>query len=172
MGCVYSFLGLGTIQFATAIELAIASYDTVPGTLAGASTDVLTTLSISSNLGVPPVQVVVVVNSAALGAVGMDGTITLIPGVGGFVRSDVNDDSLINLADAITVLDALFLGGAINCMDASDTNDDELSNIADGVYLLSYLFSGGPPPPAPFGGACGPDPAGTALDCAQYNSCN
>ena len=119
------------------------------------------------------VQVVVVVNSGALGAVGVDGTITLTPGVGGgFMRSDVNDDSLINLADAITVLDALFLGGVINCMDAADTNDDELSNIADGVYVLSYLFSGGPPPPAPFGGSCGPDPAGTALDCAQYNSCN
>ncbi len=173
MGCVYSFLGTGTIQFATPIDLAIASYDTVAGALAGSSTDVLTTLSISSNLGIPPVQVVVVVNSGALGAVGVDGTITLTPGVGGgFMRSDVNDDSLINLADAITVLDALFLGGVINCMDAADTNDDELSNIADGVYVLSYLFSGGPPPPAPFGGSCGPDPAGTALDCAQYNSCN
>jgi hypothetical protein len=57
-------------------------------------------------------------------------------------------------------------------MDAADTNDDELANIADGVYLLAYLFSGGSAPPAPFGGGCGADPVGTALDCAEYLSCN
>jgi hypothetical protein len=171
-GCVYSFLGIQTIQFASAIELAIASYDTVPGALIGSTSDVTTTLSISNRLGSPPVQIVVVVNSQALGATGVAGVITLTPVVGGFVRADVNDDALINLADAITVLDALFLGVVINCMDAADTNDDELANIADGVFLLAYLFSGGSAPPAPFGGGCGADPAGTALDCAEYLSCN
>jgi Zn-dependent metalloprotease len=171
-GCVYSFLGIQTIQFDSAIELAIASYDTVPGALIGSTSDVTTTLSISNGLGSPPVQIVVVVNSQALGATGVAGIITLTPVVGGFVRADVNDDALINLADAITVLDALFLGVVINCMDAADTNDDELANIADGVYLLAYLFSGGSAPPAPFGGGCGADPAGTALDCAEYLSCN
>ena len=171
-GCVYSFLGIQTIQFDSAIALAIASYDTVPGALIGSTSDVTTTLSISNRLGSPPVQIVVVVNSQALGATGVAGIITLTPVVGGFVRADVNDDALINLADAITVLDALFLGGVINCMDAADTNDDELANIADGVYLLAYLFSGGSAPPAPFGGGCGADPAGTALDCAEYLSCN
>ncbi|MGE4614468.1 MAG: hypothetical protein AAEJ46_09040, partial [Planctomycetota bacterium] len=171
-GCVYSFMGIQTIQFDSAIELVIASYDTVPGALIGSTSDVNTTLSISNRLGSPPVEIVVVVNSQALGATGVTGIITLTPVVGGFVRADVNDDALINLADAITVLDALFLGGVINCMDAADTNDDELANIADGVFLLAYLFSGGSAPPAPFGGGCGADPAGTALDCAEYLSCN
>ncbi len=171
-GCVYSFLGTATIQFATTTELVTASYETVPAALIGETADVTTVLSISNSLGSPPVQLVVVVNSGAQGAVGIDGSILLTPQVGGFVRGDTNGDSLINLADAITLLDALFLGGVLNCLDAADTNDDELSNIADGVFLLTYLFSGGPPPPPPFGGPCGADPAGTALDCAQYNSCN
>lgn len=172
VGCVYSFQGANTIQFASAIELATVDYDTVPGGIAGSAVDVTTTLSFSESLGVPPVELVVVVNSGSAGVTGVDGTITLTPTVGGFVRADVNDDSQINLADAITLLEILFLGGVILCGDAADTNDDELANIADAIYLLGYLFTGGDAPPAPFGGACGADPAGTALDCVEYNSCD
>jgi len=172
VGCVYSFMGTETIQFASATELTTANYDTVPRGLAGSSEDVTTTLSISAALGNPPVEIVVVVGSGSAGVTGVDGTITLTPSVGGFVRADVNDDGLINLADAISLLEILFLGGVIQCGDASDANDDELANIADAIYLLAYLFTGGDAPPPPFGGACGPDPAGAALDCAEYNSCD
>ncbi len=172
VGCVYSFGGIVTIQFATAIELVTASYDTVPGGLVGSTVDVTTTLAISDSLGTPPVEVIVVVGSGSVNVTGVDGTITLTPVVGGFVRGDINDDASINLADAISLLDILFLGGVILCSDAADTNDDELANIADAIYLLSYLFTAGDAPPPPFGGACGPDPSGTALDCAEYNSCS
>ncbi|MGE4602074.1 MAG: hypothetical protein AAEJ65_04140, partial [Planctomycetota bacterium] len=172
VGCVYSFGGIVTIQFATAIELVTASYDTVPGGLVGSTVDVTTTLAISDSLGTPPVEVIVVVGSGSVNVTGVDGTITLTPVVGGFVRGDINDDASIDLADAISLLDILFLGGVILCSDAADTNDDELANIADAIYLLSYLFTAGDAPPPPFGGACGPDPSGTALDCAEYNSCS
>lgn len=171
-GCVYCFVCTGTIQFATATELATIEYDTVPGALAGSTADVTTSLSITDSLGIPPVELVVVVGSGSVGVLGVDGTITLTPTVGGFVRADVNDDGAINLADAITLLEILFLGGALQCQDAADTNDDEQANIADAIYLLSYLFTGGDAPPPPFGGTCGADPAGTALDCAEYNSCD
>ena len=110
-------------------------------------------------------------SSQSAGVSGVNGTITLNPTVGGFVRADINDDALINLADAVSLLNALFLGGIVSCDDATDTNDDEQSNIADAVYLLSYLFTNGPDIPAPSNGVCGSDPSGTNLDCAEYNSC-
>ncbi|MEE2889660.1 MAG: M4 family metallopeptidase, partial [Planctomycetota bacterium] len=171
VGCVYSFQGIETIQFATATDLVTASYDTVPGALAGSTVDVTTTLTISDALGNPPVEVIVVVGSGSVNVTGIEGTITLTPVIGGFLRADINDDAAINLADAIALLNILFLGGVIFCSDASDTNDDELANIADAIYLLAYLFTGGDAPPPPFGGVCGPDPSGTVLDCAEYNSC-
>ncbi|MGE4619099.1 MAG: hypothetical protein AAEJ04_04740, partial [Planctomycetota bacterium] len=172
VGCVYSFQGTETIQFASDTELVTATYDTVAGGLAGSTADVTTVLSISDSLGNPPVQVIVVVDSQSAGVTGIDGTITLTPVVGGFVRGDVNDDSTINLADAIALLEILFLGGVIDCQDASDTNDDEQVNIADAIYLLGYLFTSGDAPPPPTDGVCGADPAGTALDCQEYNSCD
>ena len=118
-------------------------------------------------------ELVVVVGAASQGVQGETGTITLTPVTGtGFVRADINDDAVVNLADAVQLLNALFLGGVTNCDDAADTNDDELKNIADAVYLLSYLFTSGPDIPEPGGnGSCGTDPVGDALDCAQYNSC-
>lgn len=173
IGCVYTFVGSDVITFADATELVSLSYDTVSSNLAGAVDPTLTQLQFSSSLGTPAVELVVVVNSASQGVDGQPGTITLNPSTGtGFVRADVNDDSVINLADAVQLLNVLFLGGVITCLDASDANDDEQSNIADAVYLLSYLFTNGPAIPDPGSdGSCGPDPAGDALDCVLYESC-
>lgn len=76
-----------------------------------------------------------------------------------FIRGDCFQDSATNLADAITLLNHLFVPGVAvpPCLVACDFNDDGSLNIADPVYLLAYLFSGGPPPPSPFP-LCGPDP--------------
>ena len=87
-----------------------------------------------------------------------------------FVRGDINDDSVINIADAVAGLTYLFNGGPAGCIDAVDTNDDGQANVADGVYLLGFLFSGGAAPPAPSPN-CGSDMTADALECATYNSC-
>ncbi|MBI4601918.1 MAG: hypothetical protein HY721_08145 [Planctomycetes bacterium] len=89
-----------------------------------------------------------------------------------FVRGDPNVDAKVNIADAVFVLNALFLGGPQpGCADAADSNDDSLLNIADPVYLLNSLFLGGLPPPAPFPG-CGEDPTGgDALECTAFGPC-
>ena len=68
-----------------------------------------------------------------------------------FIRGEANNDSKINIADAIRVLDYLFGHKPHSCLDALDTNDDSAVNIADAVYLLAYLFANGPQPKAPFG---------------------
>ncbi len=81
-----------------------------------------------------------------------------------FSRADTNLDDLLNIADAITLLEGLFSGGVINCEKATDTNDDGLANVADAVYLLEFLFVMGPEPPAPFM-TCAIDPTPDALTC-------
>ena len=172
VGCVYTFVGSDVLTFASATELVTVDYQTVPAGLAGAVTPTQTQLQFSSTLGTPPVELVVVVNASSQGVAGESGTVTLNPVSGtGFVRADINDDAVVNLADAVQLLNVLFLGGVITCDDAADTNDDEQRNIADAVYLLSYLFTNGPDIPEPGSNGCGTDPAGDALDCAEYNSC-
>lgn len=81
-----------------------------------------------------------------------------------FIRADVNQDAAINLADAIRLLEHLFLSVVIDCREAGDCNDDASINIADAIYLLTYLFGGGILPPAPFPD-CGGDPTPDLIGC-------
>ena len=88
-----------------------------------------------------------------------------------FIRADCNGDATVNLADAVSVLNALFGGsGDPACADACDSNDDGSSDIADAITVLSFLFASGPPisPPSPM---CGPDPTLDSLGCESANSC-
>lgn len=96
---------------------------------------------------------------------------TQLKSLGRFVRGDSNDDSEVNVADAIWTLSELFQSGPSSpCPEASDSNDDGAVNIADAQFTLNYLFSGGPTPAAPFG-ACGTDPDVWAQDCAAGAAC-
>lgn len=89
-----------------------------------------------------------------------------------FVRGDCNGDGGTNVADAVYLLDYLFIGSVVlPCQDAGDIDDDGALNIADPINFLAYLFSGGPPPapPNPVTG-CGPDVIDTdPLNCEETN---
>jgi len=88
-----------------------------------------------------------------------------------FIRGDANVDGDRNITDAVYLLGCSFLGTECpSCGDAGDLDDDGMLNITDPVYLLNFLFSGGPAPPAPFD-ACGPDPTGDELACAEFARC-
>ena len=90
-----------------------------------------------------------------------------------FVRGDSNQDSAVDISDAVTVLGFLFLGeGNIvpDCEDAADVNDDGALDLSDSVNLLSYLFLGAAAPPSP-ALACGPDPTPDALGCDSFTPC-
>ena len=88
-----------------------------------------------------------------------------------FVRGDVNEDSELDLSDAVSLLIFLFQDDSIiNCFDAADANDDGAVDIADAVRVLSHLFAGGADLPEPFDG-CGMDPSADDLDCASYPPC-
>ena len=81
-----------------------------------------------------------------------------------FVRGDANGDGFLDISDGIAVINYLFIGRELDCLDAADVDDDEALLITDGVYLLDFLFRTGSAPPAPYP-APGPDPEGDALGC-------
>ncbi len=67
-----------------------------------------------------------------------------------FKRGDANGDGLIDLGDAVYVLNYLFKGGpAPDPLDVGDANCDGVVEIGDAIYLLNYLFKGGLPPGCP-----------------------
>ena len=62
-------------------------------------------------------------------------------------HGDANGDGVVNIADAVYLINYLFIGGEPPIpMEAGDVTCDGVVNIADVVYLVSYLFMGGPPP--------------------------
>ncbi len=172
-GAVVDFTGSNTIDLSGDSNLVAIQFSTNPAGLIGQTTDVTSPLNWQNGLsgGGLPVDNLIVVGSNAMAPSFVHGEITLSPGAGGtFIRGDINDDAVINIADAVAGLSYLFSGGPATCLDAVDTNDDGQANVADGVYLLSFLFSGGSAPPSPSPG-CGADPTTDPLDCASYSSC-
>ena len=128
------------------------------------------TLSLPATAGLPPVSAVIVQNNGAgYSPARTDGQIDVqgVP-VNAFQRADANSDGLVDLADAIFILDFLFSGAAEpTCQNAADANDDDQLNVADAIQVLDTLFGGGSPLPAPAGGDCLPDPTPGNLGCLQ-----
>jgi hypothetical protein len=72
-----------------------------------------------------------------------------------FLRGDCNDDGDIDLADAVCILDWLFLGEATpGCVAVTNADGVGPVDLTDPIYLLTHLFRGGPAPVAPYPG-CG-----------------
>jgi hypothetical protein len=89
-----------------------------------------------------------------------------------FLRGDALSDGTVNITDAISVLNHLFLaGGAPTCWDAADGDDNGAVNLTDAVFALNYLFLSGPAFPAPGSSECGPDPTADALGCESHPHC-
>ncbi len=173
IGAVVSFLSTTWLDLTDSTELATIEFTTNPGALINQTATFVTDLTWQNGvtIGTLPVDNLIIVGSDPMPPGFSNGQVTLTPGAGDtFVRGDINDDSSINIADAVAGLAYLFSGGPANCLDAVDTNDDGNANVADGVYLLTFLFSGGPTPPAPFSD-CGSDPTGDSLDCDTFDNC-
>jgi hypothetical protein len=64
-----------------------------------------------------------------------------------FTHGDANGDGEVNLADAVYIVNYLFIGGPPpDLLEAGDANGDGDVDLADAVYIINYLFIGGPPP--------------------------
>ncbi len=62
-------------------------------------------------------------------------------------RGDANRDTMINISDAVYLLNYIFSGGPQPPIYNGDADASHLINISDPVYLINYIFSGGPQPP-------------------------
>lgn len=90
-----------------------------------------------------------------------------------FRRGNPNNDSKINIADAVWIINEVFRSGpATVCPPSADINGDGTEDAADALYLIMYEFKGGPAPPAPFSEVstqCGPAQPGQCPD--DQNGC-
>ena len=77
-----------------------------------------------------------------------------------FIRGDANADGDVNIADAIGLLNSLFVPNTppLPCDDAADANDDGAKNIADAISILGFLFSAAGPLPEPTTSGFDPTP--------------
>lgn len=95
---------------------------------------------------------------------------TNLPPAEPFIRGDANADGTVDLADAVTSLEALFIAGAMGeCEDAMDSNDDGVLDLADPIAVLNNLFGSGAPLPEP--SVCGSDPTDDVLTCEEHDAC-
>ncbi len=75
------------------------------------------------------------------------------------ITYDCNTDGQVDMADAMCLINWMFLGGpAPGCLDAMEFNGDSSLNIADCISGLNFLFHNGPPPAA-------------GVDCQHYSEC-
>ncbi|HVR75050.1 MAG TPA: CotH kinase family protein, partial [Planctomycetota bacterium] len=83
-----------------------------------------------------------------------------------FLRGDVDQSGIIDLADVAQVLRHLFQGESEpRCLDAADVDDNGLVNLTDALFAAQFLFQGGAPPPPPHP-ELGTDPTEDSIDCA------
>lgn len=89
-----------------------------------------------------------------------------------FIRGEANGDGKVNLADALFILQYLYLNERMPaCLDAADTNDDGAVSLGDAITLLSYLYTDAESPPVPLG-LCGQDKTDDdVLGCDSYSFC-
>ncbi len=65
------------------------------------------------------------------------------------LRGDANGDGLVNVADAVYLINFVFKGGTAPVSTyGGDANADGIPNVGDAVYLINFVFNGGSPPPA------------------------
>jgi hypothetical protein len=71
------------------------------------------------------------------------GILRIIPDILIF-RGDANHDGAVDMSDAATTLNWLFLGGPCPvCLDEADANDDGKLDVSDPIAILNTLFLGG-----------------------------
>lgn len=64
-----------------------------------------------------------------------------------YICGDANYDQVVNITDAIYLIQYIFNGGSPPTpLAAGDPSCDQLVNITDVVYLIQYIFNSGPPP--------------------------
>jgi len=68
----------------------------------------------------------------------------------GYYCGDANTDDMINVGDAVFLINYIFRGGdPPGPIEAGDANGDSGTNVGDAVFLISFIFKDGPTPVCP-----------------------
>lgn len=64
-------------------------------------------------------------------------------------RGDANNDGVVNISDAVYMVNYIFGGGPLPLPvpETGDADGSCATSISDAVYLINYVNAGGPPPP-------------------------
>ena len=166
---VYSSGGpLVTLAAGVDLELAVIEYTVEPGLSAGTTFPLEVCIT-----GNPPIEVLVIWNTAAITPTSIDGSIEVTGTLSAteFIRGDTNSDGAVGVTDAIYLLGILF--GLVpdgSCPRAGDVNVSGGRDIADVVALLHGVIGSGGGIAAPYP-TCGVSPATTTLICQPTSIC-
>ncbi len=73
-----------------------------------------------------------------------------IAGLASYIPGDANGDGVINVGDAVHIINYVFKGGVEpSPFDAGDANCDTVINVGDAVHIINYVFKGGQVPGCP-----------------------
>jgi hypothetical protein len=62
----------------------------------------------------------------------------------GYICGDANGDGIVNVSDAVYIINYVFVGGPVPDPYASgDANCDDVVNVSDAVWIINYVFVGG-----------------------------
>ena len=88
---------------------------------------------------------------------------------------DVDSDGRLDITDPIAVLEHLFRGSPLGCVEAGNADDDSRVDITDAIRLLMFLFgnAAAPPDPGPPTSPCGHDRTWSTpfIPCRVYEGC-
>jgi hypothetical protein len=60
---------------------------------------------------------------------------------------DANNDGLVNVSDAVWIINYIFLGGSPpDPLEAGEVNCDGDINVSDAIWIINYIFIDGPAP--------------------------
>jgi len=66
------------------------------------------------------------------------------------MRGDANNDAVINVGDAVYIINYVFKGGSAPIpVEGGNANCDAAVNVGDAVYIINYVFKGGQAPGCP-----------------------
>ncbi|MGE3165845.1 MAG: FG-GAP-like repeat-containing protein [Planctomycetota bacterium] len=82
-----------------------------------------------------------------------------------YLRGDANRSGLVDMADAMAILEYLYSGETSPCAAQNDFDVDGAVSMTDAVCLLQYLFFMGSPPGQPPFPECDAAPLGEDLPC-------
>ena len=146
--------GSNSIPAGMDLELTRATYRAI------SPTPQSTTVEIEVGVVPPPV---VIVSGAGILPARLTGEVEIVEVQ--FSRGDCTANGTLDIADAITIGNYLFLGAEVPpCLASCDSNGDGAVDVADVIFSLLYLFQQGQAPAAPFPG-CEAPPAMPSLAC-------